>query len=207
MEGVDLKIAHSKNRDQDLWDNFRNGSKDAFSEIYNKYAEKLILYLQRFSTDQELVEECIQEFFVELWFRRQNLSSIDHISNYLYKSVRRKILRLIKKQQKRSWKDDADSFELPFETLMISSEENLQKQIAIKQVTEQLSQLEKEIIYLKYYQDNTIKEITYILNLDKKVIYNALGKAMIKFRKLLHKPSSSANYYIFIVGGVILPFV
>ena len=207
MEGVDLKIAHSKNRDQDLWDNFRNGSKDAFSEIYNKYAGKLILYLQRFTADQELVEECIQDFFVELWLHRQNLSSIDHISNYLYKSVRRKILRLIKKQQNRSRKDDADSFELPFETLMISSEENLQSHAAIQKVMEQLSQLEKEIIYLKYYQDNTIKEITYILNLDKKVIYNALGKAMIKFRKFLHKPFSSANYYIFITGPVFLSFV
>ncbi len=50
-------------------------------------------------------------------------------------------------------------------------------------IIETLTPMQKEVIYLKYYNGLTIEEISEILNLSKKSTYNYLSKALMKFRK------------------------
>lgn len=45
----------------------------------------------RFTTDREMLKDCIQDVFVKLYTRRENLGPIDNVDNYLFISLRNRI--------------------------------------------------------------------------------------------------------------------
>ena len=57
-----------------LWLQFKNGDRDAFAALYQKFIIPLIAYGTRLCPDRELLKDQIQELFVELWNSRENLS-------------------------------------------------------------------------------------------------------------------------------------
>src|SRR5688572_17426542 len=76
-----------------LWEAFRRGNRVAFGEIYSNYGAALLAYGSRITPDHKLVEDCLQDLFVELWKSKENLSSTTSIKFYLFKAIRHKIFR------------------------------------------------------------------------------------------------------------------
>ena len=74
-----------------LWDNFRRGGKEAFEALYHLYVDQLYNYGMHIFLDRTVVEDSIQDLFLELWQRRQFLGDTDGLRFYLYKSLKRKI--------------------------------------------------------------------------------------------------------------------
>ena len=76
-----------------VWNAFKSGDRKALDYIFNKYVKLLYAYGGKITKDQDLVEDCIQDLFVELWQRRHSLSEVTHIKYYLLKSLRRRVAR------------------------------------------------------------------------------------------------------------------
>ncbi len=74
--------------DIDIWKAFKRGDEDAFLLIYNTYFIRLCAYGYKFSLDTHLVEDCVQDVFIEIIKRRKKLSDTDNIQFYLMRSVR-----------------------------------------------------------------------------------------------------------------------
>src|SRR5690606_27340999 len=70
-------------------------SRDALDFIFKEHSSNLFAYGSRFTRDEDLVLDAIQDVFVELWNRRQNLSETNCIKFYLLKALRRRITRVI----------------------------------------------------------------------------------------------------------------
>lgn len=189
---MNLQISYSKTysskKDEELWTDFKSGDKDAFSRIYYKNAQPLLDYALKITSDKKLIEDCMQEMFLDLWNNRAGLNEVKMIRNYLFTTLRRRITKSLKTQS-RFFSSDAgyiaSGFELPLEGTMILEQEDLEKKEKLNKAIITLSPLQKEIIYLKYYSDFSFEEISKILRSDKKVVYNALSKAMINLRKVL----------------------
>jgi RNA polymerase sigma factor (sigma-70 family) len=81
--------------DQLVWDAFRSGSREALDAIFRTHVSGLYAYGSKFSKDRETVLDCIQDLFVELWNRRQSISSTNCIRYYLLKGLRRRITRVL----------------------------------------------------------------------------------------------------------------
>ena len=79
--------------DIEIWKAFKAGDEDALCVIYDTYFRTLCFYGRKFSTDIELVKDCVQDVFTELILRREKLSDTDNIQFYLMRSVRRRIAR------------------------------------------------------------------------------------------------------------------
>jgi hypothetical protein len=79
--------------DLELWNLFRSGSEPAFEYIYQTYFDKLYNYGCQFTQDHGLVEDVLQELFLELKQRCRHLSETDNIQPYLYSAFRRKLIR------------------------------------------------------------------------------------------------------------------
>ncbi|NJM26145.1 MAG: hypothetical protein HC859_12305 [Bacteroidia bacterium] len=62
---------------EEIWDRFRNGDESMFQYIYSIYFDKLYNYGFQFTRNKELIEDCIQELFIELSDRRSFLSPVD----------------------------------------------------------------------------------------------------------------------------------
>jgi len=75
----------------------KKGSKEAFTELYNRYWTVLFLHARKMLRDDEEAKDVVQELFVHLWnkAKEDTLDLNGTVSAYLYKAVRNKIYNLI----------------------------------------------------------------------------------------------------------------
>jgi RNA polymerase sigma-70 factor (family 1) len=88
---------HDSDTDQQLLASLRSGDGAAFTEIYERYWSKLLVYTMRAIRRQPDAEDIVQELFVSIWRRRHELVIDSALSTYLYNSVRYLAIRHIEK--------------------------------------------------------------------------------------------------------------
>lgn len=187
MEAENLKITYKKKGDEYLWSKFKEGDRDALDKIYYSHVPAMIAYSHQFTRRKEVVDDCIQELFIDLWQKRNRLSETTSIRFYLLKCLKRRILRNLKKSEKfKEFGEFSDVF-LEKNVQLIRSQEPEPRISSDKlnQAFRALSPLQRELIYLKYYNNLTCDQMKDLLELTKKQVYNALSKAMITLRQNL----------------------
>lgn len=60
------------------------GSEFAFYQIYSKYNKQIYLAALRFLDSKEQAEEIVQEVFLDVWLRKEEISSVINIKAFLY---------------------------------------------------------------------------------------------------------------------------
>ncbi|MBD0832471.1 RNA polymerase sigma factor [Aestuariibaculum sediminum] len=166
----------------------KKGDRYAFNLIFDEHAPYLINYGRTFTTNWELVDDCIQELFVRIWLLRETLKETDNIRFYLISAFRRELYRQLKEHSKRSKLFSRCDFEVSEDLLNLTNSGVLKpsnsKIKALNSSYQKLTPRQREIIYLKFYNELSINEIAEVLKMNKKAVYNALSKSMIKFRKV-----------------------
>lgn len=181
-----LEVAYSKKRDTDLWLDFISGDRDAFDHIFYLHIDQLINYGKKITSNDALIDDCIQEMFLDLWLKRERLGETNSIKYYLFKTLRRRILLAVKKESKNECFDNEEMLNYSFDfKANLESKLSLEETSDLNQVFQVLSPIQKEVIYLKFYNGLSFDEISESLNVTKKVLYNSLSKAMLTFRKHL----------------------
>lgn len=62
-----------------------------FTELYDKTIDNLFAFGTKFTSDREMIKDCIQDVFVKLYTKRGELESVINIESYLYVSLRNRI--------------------------------------------------------------------------------------------------------------------
>ncbi len=162
-----------------LWNKMKLGDKSAYEQIYRLYIHQLLKYGARLCTDQTLVEDCIQELFVEIWQRRKNLGLTNNIGGYLILSLKRKLIKKIKHSQKTNSLD----VDIPItESVEKSDGDQLQR---VKDAMHFLSEREREVIHLRFEMELEYEEIGKIMDLKYQSVRNQLHRAISKLRGVL----------------------
>ena len=172
--------------DKKIWNNLRNGDQKALEEIYKTYFSALYSYGKKFSKDENTVEDCIQELFVELWNRREKLSETNAIKPYLFVSLKRKIFHTIKKIRKSTDTELEEKYfdsELSIDEILIAKETTAEQKSNLKSAFDELSDRQKEILYLKYYSEMDYEEISRIMEMNYQSARNLVSRAIQKLSK------------------------
>jgi RNA polymerase sigma-70 factor (ECF subfamily) len=80
------------NEKDKLVDGLKAGDRNIFRIIFDKYYEPLSRFCMRFTDDQADAEEIVQDVFVTLWEKRNQININTSLNAYLYQSVRNKAL-------------------------------------------------------------------------------------------------------------------
>ncbi len=88
--------------DKQLTALLKEGDTGAFTEMYERYWDRLLVYVMRAVRRQPDAEDIIQELFVSIWRRREELDIEHALSTYLYNSARYLALRYIERNITRS---------------------------------------------------------------------------------------------------------
>lgn len=174
--------------DKIIWNNLRNGDKDSLENIYRRYFSDLYNYGKRFSTDLTIVEDCIQELFLELWNKKENLSETDSIKPYLFVSLRRKIIQSVKKVRKSTDVELTETHfvaELAIDQIMINNEIDEDQKKKLNEAFQQLPDRQKEILYLKYYANMDYEAISEIMELNYQSARNLVSRGIAKLSQLM----------------------
>ena len=81
--------------DFELVNLIKSGNKHAFAEIYERYFDVLYLHAYHRLRDKDEAKDLVQELFSYLWSHRESLSPTSNFSNYLYTSVRNRVLNIL----------------------------------------------------------------------------------------------------------------
>ncbi|WP_020527349.1 RNA polymerase sigma factor [Flexithrix dorotheae] len=71
-----------------------------FEEYYYRYYEQLHFKAFQYLKSQELVEDAIQDVFLKLWKKRNELHKIDSIEAFLFTCMRNHVLNMIRSHKR-----------------------------------------------------------------------------------------------------------
>jgi len=168
--------------DADLWNRFRKGNDNALSEIYSRNAGKLYRYGLKFTKNHSIIEDAIQELFLELIRNRRTLGFTDNILAYLLTSFRRKLFRQLKREDRYFVQEEGDDyrFEVTYsvEHELILEEISDERKRLYSLILQHLKPRQKEAVYLKYSVGLPYEEISAIMEMNVESCRNLIYRAI-----------------------------
>lgn len=165
--------------DELLWKSFQKGSRPAFEHMYQNNIGHLINYGFKITNDRDVIQDCTQDLFIELWESRENLSKVTSIKYYLLKSLKYKIVRYLKRNDNVIFDEtileagDKGAWIQSFDD-ELSSPPTQQLSVAINK----LPKRQQEAIHLRYFLEMSNEEVAGIMGVNYqsacKLIYTAL---------------------------------
>ncbi len=172
-----------------LWSNFILGDVDAYSELFYRYSDAMYCYGCKFTTDRELVKDCIQDTFVKLYNSRGNLrESNNYIKAYLFVALKRIIFSSLDRETVTLSIGDIanDDFIVDLNDENECDNYSLKQRMALKKAIDELTPRQREAIYLYYIQEIPLKDIPALLDMNYQSTRNLLHRAMLKLRNNLN---------------------
>lgn len=176
--------------DHQYWDLIREGDEQAFRTLYSLYEDRLFRYGIGIAHDEELVNNAIQTLFTYLFERRKKLSVPISLYAYLASSLRRLILKELGKRRtdflsidelRHTGSDFA--LEIDVEASMVRAECSELTIRKLQTALGELTNMQREIIYLKYYEGMDNKGIAEITEYADKTIRNVASTALSRLRQ------------------------
>jgi RNA polymerase sigma factor (sigma-70 family) len=172
-----------------LWKSFLQGNKEALATIFLLFHDDLFRYGLKLAGNNDLVEDSLQDLFLQLWKNRQNLRQIDNLKPYLFKSFRNHIIDNIELQNP-VIPIEID-FEHPFEVtyspedFIIQQQVSEENQIKIAEALNNLSSRQREAIYLRYFEDLDFDMIAIIMDMNVQSVRNTLHRGLQSLRNIM----------------------
>ncbi|GAA4442281.1 sigma-70 family RNA polymerase sigma factor [Ravibacter arvi] len=161
------------------------GDERAFREIYDRYWHKLYRMAVGKVGSQENAKELIQDIFLDLWFRRNEVH-IDELDRYLSSAVKYRVLNFIKKEIVKK-KYELSVFAKSPETNR-STEDTLafrELQQAIMTGIEQLPPKVQHIFRLNRIEHRSAFEISELLKMPERTVEYNITQALRLMREYL----------------------
>ena len=186
-----MQIATStgETKDHDLWQRIRVGDEQAFTAIFEKYHRTLYNYGSKLSTNSSLVEDAIQDVFIDIWRLRHNLTeNVTSVKFYLYRALRRRIHVALDKFPSTEEISELDDEDTPAnhthsEAILIEAESSSARAQRIRELLAQLPERQLEALTLRYLDDFSIEEIAEIMSVNEKSVRNFIYKALTSLRQ------------------------
>jgi RNA polymerase sigma factor (sigma-70 family) len=176
--------------ENDWLQRLQQGDEQALTAIMRHYYTNLYNYGARFTKDDGLIRDCIQEVFISLWQRREGVTSILSPRYYLLRAVKNKVLKSLDRNKRKADSaylngDEYDFFiEFSIEKFIIEKQISEEKAEALRRTLSLLSKRQQEVIYLKYYQHLDHGQIADLMHISRQSVYNLLHESIMKLRNL-----------------------
>jgi RNA polymerase sigma factor (sigma-70 family) len=167
----------------------QSNDEKALALLMHFYYSDLYNYAKKFTPDDGLIKDCIQDMFISLWQRRETAANILSPRYYFLRAIKNNILKSLYKNSNVNLILPSDvtdsSYEFSLEQVIIEKQINEEKTQKLKKILSKLSRKQKEIVYLKYYQHLDHAQIAELMNLSRQSVYNLLHEALLRLRNLL----------------------
>lgn len=163
--------------DEDLLHLLRQGDRDAFNAIYERYWQTMYQSASRMLNLSVQAEDIVQDVFISLWVKRGEYH-IENLPAYLRKAVKSRVLNYIVRDQGKA------SFFEPFESILqvsFQAEELIREKELLELVAAYVISLpakRREIFLLHYSKQLNTAEIAEALRISQKTVQNQLNTAI-----------------------------
>lgn len=182
-----VNVSSTDSAEHQLWKQFLAGDTSACQMLMTDYFKTLFRYGSRFSKDNEFIKDCIQDLFLYLWEHRASLRTDVAIKPYLLVSLRRLMHRSLPNTTKSD--EFTDDKVNPFNFTFSVEEQYIQQETTgnqirqMKQLLDLLPPRQKEVLYLKYFQELEREEIAEIMGIVPQTVSNLVQLAIKQLRQ------------------------
>ncbi len=171
-----------------LWQLLSNGDRTGLEGLYRLFAKELFKYGLSLVNDEDFVQDCIQEVFIDLWKYHQNLQKAENVKVYLFRSLSHKIYRESKKRSKWKWEELRENGlqHLSLESKegeLIGIQQEKSIQIKLADGLEKLPLRQKQVIQLLYFEQFSYEEVSKMMGINLRSVYTLAWKAISSLKK------------------------
>lgn len=158
--------------------------RSAYTEVINKYSKSLFDFGIRFCQDEDVVKDCIQQMFLDLWNKGFDVNERETIKSYLLTAIKNRVIREKARWDKNERLDDDYDFNLEFgiETKLIIESTDRELADKVNKILNSLPSRQREVIYLKFYEGLDAGQISTVMSISRQSSHNLLQKAYQKIR-------------------------
>lgn len=186
---------------QDLTDEelallYVEGNNRAFDLLLSRNEVKLFTYIMFFVRDQEVANDIFQETFLKVVSKLQNheYSVNGKFGGWLLRIAHNVMMDMYRGQRYKyvvESKDDNDLSNISGDDLLETNAEvnliNIQVLSDVRKMMDQLPILQREVVYMRYYQQLTFKEIAEATGVSINTSLGRMRYALLNLRRMAKK--------------------
>lgn len=173
---------NSNYKDAELAALIRQGDKQAFEELANRYHRQIYFFALKYLHSKEYAEDAVQDVFLKLWEKRETIDHSKSIRNFLFTSMRNHVLNMIRDQKKNPVTQyDPAWYEYPAQNVTSDEVDYVELQELLGNGMKGLTERRREIFELKAIQGFNNEEVAYRLSISVNTVklhYNHTLKTM-----------------------------
>ena len=160
----------------------KNGSAEAFGELYEIYSKDMFRFAYYYLGSYSLAEDCVSECVCIAFQKICELRKASAFKSWLFKILHNCCNKALREKILSDGNVEYSSL------IDLSDEdEDISEKLSLNQALSRLSPEEREIVILHYCQGYTSKEIGEILDMKDATVRSKIMRSGEKMRKFLHK--------------------
>ncbi|GGM89353.1 RNA polymerase sigma-70 factor [Dyadobacter beijingensis] len=106
-----LKVTYNE---PELLDQVAQGDSQAFSRLFHAYHQELADYVLRITKSLPMTEEIVQDVFIKIWTRREQLGGVNNFRAYLFISSRNHTFNIMREEARKALLYQQWAADIPF---------------------------------------------------------------------------------------------
>ena len=159
-----------------------------FADLYDTHIDNLFAFGSRFTSDRELIKDCIHDVFVKFYTQKEKLETVGNIESYLYISLRNRINDEFRRNLHLC---DNEINDTSMRMLAENEEyyaERMEQQMAltasVEKSFEKLSPRQQQIINLYFIEQRKYDDICRIMGINYQSVRNLVHRSISRLRGL-----------------------
>ena len=165
---------------------YRQGDQNAFMSLYDMYAEMLLNYGLCITLDKELVKDCVQDVFIKLISKSQDLQ-VTKVTSYLLISLRN---RLLDEFRRKNYMTETAVEDIRISSTTVEDVENsyildessLNNVRKVQILMDELTPRQRQVFTLYYIEQRKYEDICDIMQMNYHSVRNLVHRGMLKLR-------------------------
>ncbi|HMD32584.1 MAG TPA: sigma-70 family RNA polymerase sigma factor [Candidatus Acidoferrales bacterium] len=163
--------------DEELMLAFQKGSTEGFTELFQRYAQRLYGFFRRRLENPTRAEELTQDVFVAVLKATARWEPRALFRTYLYSIA----VRMLMAERRKAYREVADAGQAPEPSQAAQSE----TAVWVRDALGRLEETEREILLLREYEELSYEEIAQVLSIPVNTVKSRLYRARMALRELL----------------------
>lgn len=159
-----------------------------FKEKYIPYHQKMYRVAYRLLEDAQDAEDMVQEAYIKLWNKRDELEYIDNIESYCVVLQRNLCLDFLRSKAKRHLQS-TEEVAIPDKMVLIDEIEINDEIKHLESIISRLPEQQQRIMKLRHFEDYSNEEIEQIMGLSSVNVRVLLSRARKKIKELFNQQS------------------
>ncbi len=185
--------------DTDLAHRIKYGDKDAYQELFERYAPKIYHFSLSYLKNEADAEELVQDVFLKVWEKREILDASQNVKAYIFKIAVNTIYDFIRRKNIESAFNDFAKVNFnkssndTWDTVIFE-----EMQTNLNELVTQMPEQRRKIFRLSKMKGLTNEEIAQKLELSKRTVENQLYRAIVFLKEHLNNKSMFALLFFYL---------